>query len=351
MEQVDALSSLCESVSIHRLPHWNRFRAALGSLVSSSSITEGAFYQSGLARQTRQWTSQHDMAAAVIFCSSMYQYTHCFAKRPRRVVVDLVDVDSQKWDDYADSASGPKRWLYRRESKRIQQLESRIAAESDAVLLVSEHESELFGKRHRGLQSIPLSNGVDLGYFHPIATTASLEPPASPPRLVFVGVLDYHPNVQGLVWFCENVLPTLRESYGNISFDIVGRNPNAIVQRLSEKPGVRIVGEVADVRPYIHAADIAIAPLLIARGIQNKVLEALACARPVIASSAAATGIESTHGLFIADSVTEWSTQLNRLLDAELRNQAGRAARQDLERLYSWDARLTPILDLLQIPA
>jgi len=351
MEQSDALSSLCESVSIHRLPRWSRFRGALGSLVSTSSITEGAFYQSGLARQTRQWTSQHDMAAAVIFCSSMYQYTHCFTNRPRRVVVDLVDVDSQKWDDYADSTSGPKQWLYRRESKRIEKLESKIASESDAVVLVSEHESELVGKRHTGFQSIPLSNGVDLDFFHPRETLGFVDTLSGGPRLVFVGVLDYHPNVQGLVWFCEKVLTTLRETYSYLSLDIVGRNPNIHVQRLSEFEGVRVVGEVADVRPYIHAADIAIAPLLIARGIQNKVLEALACECPVIASSAAATGIESTHGLFIADSVTEWSAQLNGLQNAEVRKQAGRAARQNMERLYSWDARLTPMLDLLQIPA
>jgi sugar transferase (PEP-CTERM/EpsH1 system associated) len=320
-------------------------------LVSSSSITEGAFYQGKLANQVQRWTSQYDMAAAVIFCSSMYQYTRFFTKKPRRVVVDLVDVDSQKWDDYAESASGPKQWLYHRESQRIQNLETTIATESDALVLVSDHEADLFRTRHHGTHPIALSNGVDLDFFHPINTHTIPHSDSLFPRLVFVGVLDYHPNVQGLVWFCENVLPSLRETYPHLSLDIVGRNPNPAVLGLSNIPGVRVVGEVADVRPYIHAADIAIAPLLIARGIQNKVLEALACARPVIASSAAATGIESTCGLFVADSISDWSMQLNRLQNAELRNQAGREARMDLERLYSWDARLAPMLDLLQIPA
>ena len=168
--------------------------------------------------------------------------------------------------------------------------------------------------------------------------------------MVFVGVLDHLPNIQGLQWFCQTVFPRLRDLYPNARLDIVGRRPTAEVNALNQIPGVHVIGEVADVRPYVLASHFAIAPLLIARGIQNKVLEALACGRPVVATPDAATGIDSLRGIFVASPVPEeWLKQIERLQDPGVSAQASAWARNDTVDHYGWEAKLGPLLDLVGI--
>lgn len=348
--QIQGLETLCAQVRVFRLPPKGRwFRAACGFAMFRSA-TEGAFHSPELQAQVKRW-AQEPFDAAVVFCSSMGQYVSSFQKATRRLVVDFVDVDSQKWADYAHESSPPKKWLYQIEARRVAKIETELTQVASACLVVSPEEAEIFRSWHPDQSVLPLSNGVDHEYFSPGAIpperVAALR--VSKPQLVFVGVLDYFPNVNGLQWFCSEVLPLLRERFPGLGLDIVGRNPNAEVVALGRLPGVRVVGPVDDVRPYIFASDIAIAPLRIARGIQNKVLEALACGRPVIASPQAATGITDVGGIFVANEPRQWLDQLESLQETEFYRQNSQLARNQIVEHYSWKAKLSPLLKILEL--
>jgi glycosyltransferase involved in cell wall biosynthesis len=189
-------------------------------------------------------------------------------------------------------------------------------------------------------------NGVNTQYFRP-------QPNGTAKHgldCVFVGVLDYRANVEGLNWFCQNVWPEVHRRLPGATFAIVGRRPTPAVRQLANGPGVRLVGEVPDVRPYLAEAAVAIAPLHIARGVQNKVLEALAMGKAVVASPQAIEGLHLQDDVHIvrATSADEWVAQLIRLLtDVAICKQLGDAARAHLEQHYRWDNMLQPLLSLL----
>jgi polysaccharide biosynthesis protein PslH len=189
---------------------------------------------------------------------------------------------------------------------------------------------------------------VDLEFFHPVEKQDS-GAICTYPKLVFVGVLDYKPNVDGLLWFCESVFPALRQRFPQTTLQIVGKRPQVRVQRLTEITGIQLASDVPDVRPYLQHADMAIAPLQIARGVQNKVLEALASGLPVIASSFAAKGIETDGGIEIADTLPQWLDAIHKLSSPEIYKEACLSARENMERSYSWATQLTPLLSALNM--
>jgi sugar transferase (PEP-CTERM/EpsH1 system associated) len=349
-DQVSSLEKLCKEVQVFRLHPQARWLQALNQFAVGNSATQGAFHSQQLAKQVNIWTSQQ-LDAAILFCSSMGQYLGHFKVRPKKIVVDLVDVDSQKWSDYAQKSSIPKKWLYHTESVRIDRLEKRLAATVDSTIVVSSEEAQLYSLRHPGLSAIAIGNGVDYQYFSPDCGVAPAAQPSGPasPKLVFVGVLDYLPNAQGMQWFCRDILPSIRQALPNVSLSIVGRNPPPEVQALGQLPGVTVIGPVPDVRPHVLAADIAIAPLQIARGVQNKVLEALSCGKPVVATPQAATGIECLDGISVADNASEWVAAIRELLNPEIYTKKSSAARKQIVQKYSWDSQLAPLLPLLGV--
>lgn len=290
------------------------------------------------------------MDAVLTYCSSMGPYLNALHSRPKRVVLDLVDLDSQKWRDYAAANTGWRRWLYGVEAQRVHQLESDLIRSSDEVLLVSQQEADLFAQHHNGHPAVALTNGVDTEYFSS-TTIPEVELKGlrrGTPQFVFVGVLNYQPNTSGVIWFCRQVWPLIRQRWPDAHVDIVGRSPIKDIMALGDITGVQVVGSVPDVRPYILAADVAIAPLQIARGIQNKVLEALACGRPVIATAQAAAGIEPNAGLLVATTPQQWVDAIA-TLSANDQSQVdrGAAGRQFVEQHYSWEVKLQPLAHLL----
>ncbi|MGQ0558187.1 MAG: TIGR03087 family PEP-CTERM/XrtA system glycosyltransferase [Sphingosinicella sp.] len=266
-----------------------------------------------------------------------------------RLVMDFGDVDSEKFAEYALRGRWPLSWLYRREARLLSAFEREVAASAEAVTFVSEAEAALF-RSMTGLANIhALPNGVDSHRFDPDADFPCLRPEQRPPRptLLFTGQMDYPPNVDAVRWFALHVLPLLPSGH----FVIAGRNPAAAVKALAG-PQVTITGEVADMRSWLAVADIVVAPLRIARGIQNKVLEAMAMARPVVASPAAFAGIEAEpgHHLVVTDSAEMMASELVGLLADPARSAAiGRAARQHVFDHYRWD-RCLDSLDSLLFP-
>jgi sugar transferase (PEP-CTERM/EpsH1 system associated) len=211
-----------------------------------------------------------------------------------RRVLDFCDVDSDKWRQYALSRRGPMRWLYAREARLLGDEERRRAEQCDATLVVAETEAGLLraiAPRASGRIAV-LPNGVDTDYFDPARPCETPFPPGSRP-IVFTGVMDYYANVDGVRWFADDVLPRVRARVADALFAIVGSSPTAEIKALGNREGILVTGRVPDIRPYLAHAAVVVAPLRIARGVQNKVLEALAMAKRVVATPNALQGIQS----------------------------------------------------------
>ncbi|EMI44597.1 TIGR03087 family PEP-CTERM/XrtA system glycosyltransferase [Rhodopirellula sp. SWK7] len=351
------LASLCDEVFVADLAPYRRLASAGKSVVFGGSLTEGMFASNALSRQVVDWHAERPFDAVLIFCSSMFPHVDnkAFAGTPK--IVDLVDVDSLKWQQMSRESRLLKRLVYAIESRRVQKLEQRIAEQATAVALVSDSEAELFRLRVNAKTPVfGISNGVDTDYFRPAmprpispSPRLPLSPTSRPLRLVFTGVLDYRPNVEGLLWFCRQVMPQMRGRL-DVQLSIVGRRPCRQVFELGTLPGVTVVGEVPDVRPSLHNADIAISPLKLARGIQNKVLEAMACGLPVVLTPQSAEGIDAESGkeFWIADSVDQWCGALAELAaDSNRRQSMGEAARNLVKAEYSWSARMADFVSVI----
>jgi len=267
-----------------------------------------------------------------------------------RFVMDFVDVDSAKFAAYAEEARGPMRLLYAREAKRLFAFERDVAARAHASLFVSEAEAGLFRRRTALANIQSLANGIDAEFFDPGAPFPHLsrEERGEGPLLLFTGQMDYRPNVDAVCWFAREVLPLIPGA----RFVIAGRNPAREVRGLAGER-VRVTGAVADMRTWFAAADVVVAPLRIARGIQNKVLEAMAMARPVVASPAAFEGIEADPGkhLLVPGGAGPMAEAISSLLaDPAAARALGQAGRSLVSSTYQWENRLAPLRDML-LPA
>lgn len=346
-ETVAELRRYCQQVAIEPLGR-GRWLGALSSLAAGGSATEGLFRSPALRRTVEAWAGNIQFDAVVVFCSSMAQYLKASDFSGVRTLVDLVDVDSQKFFDYAHAKSAWKAWVYRLEGRRLRNLESTISRSADAVTLVSEAEAKLFRRFCPNDSTFAVPNGVDLHYFQP------QREPAVQNRCVFVGALDYPPNIDAMQWFCGQVFQKIRETLPNATLAIVGRNPTSAVRQLADLPGVEVIASVPDVRPYMAQASVAIAPLRIARGIQNKVLEAMAMALPVVVSPAALEGLEAEPGRHVlcAESADQWINEVTRLCrDRSLASELGQAGRSFVESTHSWSVCLSTLDEVLHLDA
>ncbi|SEO97764.1 TIGR03087 family PEP-CTERM/XrtA system glycosyltransferase [Aquisalimonas asiatica] len=345
---VSDLDVVCSSAHVARLnPGVARWRALTG-LLSGAPLTLPYYRNAGLARWVEHTVNAHGIERAVVFSSSMAQYLDGFPALRR--VVDLVDVDSDKWRQYAAGKSHPARWIYAREGRRLLEYERRVAREADAALLVSEAEAELFRElAPESRDSIhAVHNGVDTTVFDPGKNGTSPYPDDVLP-LVFTGAMDYWPNEEAVTWFADTVFPRIMAAEPGARFYIVGSRPTRGVQALGERPGIEVTGFVDDMRPWLGHAAIAVAPLRIARGVQNKVLEAMAMGRTVIGTAQALAGIEAEVGrdLLQADSPDAFVEQVL----AQLREpdpSLGANARDRVLAHYAWSARLSRLDALLQ---
>lgn len=339
--EVDAeLKRLCERVAIVPVTGGRWWRAGW-SVLRGRSVSEGAFAESGLHRVIAEWRRESHFTAAVISASSLAPYLKVPELADVPKVVDLVDVDSQKWSDFADAARGPKRWLYRLESRRIRELERDLPKWTRAVAMVSRAEAAVFDSFAGAGTATVAANGVDLDHFAP---TLASEVAFS---ATFVGAMDYLPNVDAAVWFARDVWPAIRAKFPAATFRIVGRKPTSEVQRLAGLPGVELVGQVPDVRPFVAESAVVVVPLRLARGIQNKVLEAMAMGKAVIAAPPALAALKAEPGTHLLAATTpgDWATAIGDLFGNATRREAlGRAARTFVETHHHWDTCLEPLV-------
>jgi len=325
--------------------------AAVRALASGTSITVRHFYSRELQRRLDEHLDRHPIDVVFCFSSPMAEYVlrsrHASGplRRARRIM-DFIDVDSFKWRQYAERASFPLNWVYRYEAARLADYERRVAAEFDRLLLVSEQEREYLPAGISGEKVFGVSNGVDLAYFSPRAANVRADGAHS---LVFTGVMDYWPNVDGVQWFADEVFPQIRAQLPGTRFVIVGSKPADSVRRLASRPGIEVTGYVDDVRTFVAGASVCVVPLRIARGVQNKVLEAMAMGKAVVGTAQAMEGIRASVGedLIAVEGAPAFAAAVIDLLNSQERTaQLGASARRCMERSYSWDSNLHA-LDLM----
>ncbi len=335
-----AAQALCAGVHAPRLNPLAARLASLTGLLGPQALTLRYYAQASMARWVQDVVAHQAIDCTLVFSSSMAQYAQ---PGTGPLLLDLVDVDSAKWTAYAPDHRWPMSWLYRREGRTLLAYEREAAARADHTFLATENEAALFRKLapESAARVSELSNGVDAHYFQPQAARASPFVADEVP-IVFTGAMDYWPNVDAVCWFATEILPRLRVRHPKLHFHIVGRSPTPAVRALANE-FVHVSGTVPDVRPYLQHATVVVAPLRLARGIQNKVLEAMAMSRPVVAASSCVEAITAEPGqhLLAAADADAFVLAIESLLaDPARADTIGRAGREQVLGAHAWDARL-----------
>jgi len=353
----DALSALLALAASHCIAPRTKplVLAGIEAVLTGKPVSLTAFHSSKLKDWVRETIASCNITAIVVFSGQMGQYVpDDFAGC---VVIDLCDVDSAKFASYA--AAGERVWLNAREARLLAIEEERLGARADATALISEAEAKLY----RGRLTAPgkvnvqvIGNGIDAAYFDPAGTLPHPAITGLPgPHFTFTGQMDYRPNEQAALWVIEALMPRLRARFPQAVFHVVGRNPTARLMAHHGTPGVQVWGEVPDVRPFIAAADAVLAPLLIARGVQNKVLEAMAMAKPVVLTPEAATGIAARDGvdwLVCQPDPDAMTARLADLLTGTATSaRIGAAARAFVLEHHGWESMMAPLSGLLAMRA
>jgi sugar transferase (PEP-CTERM/EpsH1 system associated) len=314
-------------------------------LLTAAPLSVARFFHPALSRWVGRVLSDVRPDIVLVYSSAMAQYVVGRIPPATRLVVDFVDADAEKWRAYAASAPPVLREVYRREFRRLVVFERRALAAAQAGVLISETERRLLaGFLPQGASKLHvIPNGVDVDYF------ASAAGGGDGRSIVFCGRMDYPPNIDGAQWFAREILPRVRRLRPEAVFRIVGAAPVAQVRALAGLAGVEVTGTVPDVRPYLAAAGVVVAPLRIARGIQNKVLEAMASARPLIATPQALDGVDATAGrdvLVGADAET-FADAVTMVLDGRQFGGLGTNGREFVLRHHQWSAQTRAMEQLL----
>jgi sugar transferase (PEP-CTERM/EpsH1 system associated) len=355
---IEGSARMADSATVVAPGALRRWSGAARALLTGAPLSVGWFGHPGLARAIDHALRRVAPDAIVVHSANVA------ALLPRRWLartwLDMTDVDSQKFADYARRAPMPMRLVHALEARRLRRYERELLEQVAGACLVTERERSLLAPAlHPATRErlVAIPNGVDTAQFAPAAPGASgadALPPAerehlvgTGPRLVFVGVMDYPPNADAAGWFARDILPRIRARHPQATFLIVGARPGAAVRALASLDGVRVTGFVEHAPPWFRAASVCVLPLRIARGIQNKALEAMACARPVVATRAVADGVAARDGehLRVADDADAFAQAVCELLEHPERAAAmGERARAHTERHYAWPAQTDRML-------
>ena len=348
-EHVAFLAERCASVkAIDLTGRAGKAGNLVRGLIQGEPLTVAWYHSAEMQDWVDGLMGSGNIDCIVLFSSATARFIVRHAEKVP-VIMDFVDMDSDKWQQYANSKSFPLSLVYQREAGKLLQYEKQICALSTAALFVTDDEVALFRSSvspDMAEKIHAMHNGVDAVYFSP---DHAFEPVAEmgTSGVCFTGAMDYWANEDAVVWFAENVWPKVLIAVPDAFFYIVGGKPGKMVQELDGKQRIRVTGRVEDVRPYIAASALVVAPMRIARGVQNKVLEGMAMAKTVITSSMGFEGITArpAKDLIIADSADDYAAAVIEVLQ-EKRDTAtmGERARQLVLDAYSWDANLA-VLD------
>ena len=348
---VDALRALCADVHVVALrPRRSRIRS-LSGLLTGKPLTLPYYAHGGLSRWVHGKIGSGEMDAVLVFSGAMAQFLPRQLPPGLRSVCDFVDIDSDKWQQYAGGKPWPMSWLYRREGRRLLAFEREMAWCTDASLFVSAAEADMFKRLAPEVaeRTTHVENGVDTDYFSP-DRDYPLPYPETGKVVVFTGAMDYWPNEDAACWFAQAVLPLIQRQVADIRFHIVGGRPSPRVRKLAELEGVVVDGAVHDMRPYLAHADVAVAPLRIARGVQNKVLEAMSMGTAVVVTAEGLDGIHARPGrqLALANDAGSFAAAVIKLLDSAASAHMAAEARQLMQQRYAWKHNLQRLQRLLE---
>lgn len=335
-------------------PHCARFEMAVVSnpvqtlrmvarLPTPVPSSMGYFYSPELAAKVDDLLAKERFDLIFVHCSSVAQYVEKVRGIPK--ILDFGDMDSQKWLEYVNYKAFPLNMGYWLEGTKLVREEKRLARQFDLCTATTRAEWETLESYRTGVSSDWFPNGVDAGFFKPDGEGYD------PETISFIGRMDYYPNQEAMFRFCDEVWPLLRSKRPAMKLLIVGADPIPAVQKLGERPGITVTGSVPDVRPFILRSAAMVAPLNIARGTQNKILEAMAMGVPVVSSRIAAGGVDAVSGehFLVADTAEEYAQAISSIVD----NPAERArlAQSGRDRMLSHHAwprsmeRLDAIID------
>lgn len=343
LDYVSDLHPLCSDVFIKSISPTIRKLASMHGFLKGEALSV-AFYRD---RAFQRWVNAQlnsSVDAVILFSSVMARFMLTGALETPPIWMDFVDLDSDKWKQYSAAQSGVMRLIYQREAARLLEFERNVAHSVHMSSFVTDDEVALF-KERTGLDSdhvTAVHNGVDLDYFTPRDRIITGQ------EIVFTGAMDYQANIDAVTWFVKEVFGFIRAKNQDARFTIVGSKPTPVVKALSKEPGVHVTGFVEDIRDYIAGARVCIAPMRIARGVQNKVLEAMAMGRPVVATQAGFEGIRAAPGedLMVESHAEGFAGAVLSLMNnADKAKAMGQRARQAMERSYGWQAALEPMTD------
>ena len=344
----DNLNELCESISIVKFSNIRKLLCPI-ALLKKTSLSVECFRNVQLQKYIDTILVSNNISAAMVVSAPMAEYLRSSrSPLPSRMVLDLVDVDSEKWREYARRSPWPVNQVYRLEARLHGRYEHLATEIFDTVLLATDAEASIFNSLYgQDRKAKGLSNGVDLDYFTPQPCTTT----SNSSRIVFCGAMNYQPNIDAVTWFANTVFPIIRQHIPNAVFSIIGSKPTGRVRALANRPGVEVTGTVADVRDHVAPASLSVAPIRIARGVQNKVLEAMAMGKAVLATPQAFEGIDAVAGqdIAVADDDPDVFAQaaLKLLRDPDAAAAMGAKARICMEQRYCWAERLAPLNTLL----
>lgn len=346
LKHTNELKKNCRQVQVLSLKTKIAKIRGIVSLLAGQSISQGYFYSKAFQNTFDQWTAAENYDAIICFSSPMAEYIfkskHCPISNCQELIMDFCDLDSDKWLQYSQRKKFPANLLFKIEASRLLKFEKKINQTFDQSIFVSDKEAELFCNYFKEAQNIKvIPNGVDHKFFD--SATVKLNSPFLSPMIMFSGAMDYYANIDGVSWFAEKILPEIKKKIPKIKFYIVGSNPGPAVKALERDKSIIVTGFVEDIREYYKAADLCVIPLRIARGVQNKVLEALSMEKSVISTSQAVQGIrpDVCNVLKIEDDPVAFAKKTISLLRNSTKStEGGKAARRFVTLHYDWENNL-----------
>lgn len=331
-EEGQGIAPYCARFEIAQVRNPIQFARMVARLPTPTPSSMGFFYSADLAHRVRMLLSRERFDLIFVHCSSVAQYVAHVSDIPK--ILDFGDMDSQKWLEYARYKPFPISLGYRLEGAKLARAERRLAARFDMCTATTRAECDTLESYRVDVPTDWFPNGVDSTFFAPADEAYDTD------TISFVGRMDYYPNQECMFDFCANTLPLLRLSRPNVKLLIVGADPSPAVRKLGELPGVTVTGSVPDVRPYVRSSALMVAPLNIARGTQNKILEAMAMGVPVVTSAAAAGGVDARdrEHFIVARTPPEYAAALLRIMSEPAeRRRLAESGRARMLTHHAWD--------------
>ena len=338
----EGLAPFCARYRMARVDDRMQWLLMIGALPTLTPSSLKYFHSPQMARYVRDELAREEFDLIFVHCSSVARYVEHVRRIPK--ILDFGDMDSQKWLEYSHFKPFPLSLGYALEGHKLEREERRLARRFDLCTATTRAEWETLDRYGTGVPSDWFPNGVDADYFAPTGE------PHDADTITFVGRMDYYPNQECMFEFCAKTLPLLRARRPGLRLLIVGADPTPAVQRLGAADGVTVTGSVPDVRPYLRRSALMVAPLNIARGTQNKILEAMAIGLPVVTSRVAAGGVDALDGehFLVAATPGECAAAVERILsDPALRQRLSAAGRERMLSHHAWNKSMRRLDDII----